>query len=154
MSGFEPPKRWDPFRDFQREFGRILETFEPLQSLRMPRPFPPVNLYDAQDRYVLTAELPGVTPEDLDLSITGETLTLQGERRRPEGVHDESYRRQERQFGRWSRTVNLPERVDGNRISAHMANGVLTVSVPKAEDAKPRQIAVSASAPETMPRGT
>jgi len=106
-------RRWDPFRDLQREMGRLFETFEPFQPWLVTRQFPAINLYDASDRYVLTAQLPGVTSEDLDLSITGETLTLRGERKRPEGVSDESYRRQERQTGRWTRTVTLPDRVDG-----------------------------------------
>lgn len=147
MSGFHLPRRWDPFREFQREVGRFLETFEPLQGFRLPRPFPAINLYDANERYVLTAELPGMAPEELDLSVTGETVTLRGERRRPEGVSDESYRRQERQFGRWSRTVTVPERIDAGAIQATMANGLLTVILPKAEEAKPRQIPVGSAIP-------
>jgi HSP20 family protein len=143
MNGFPLPRRWDPFREFHREVGRFLETFEPLQTWRVSKPFPAINLYDAKDRYILTAELPGVAPDQLDLSITGETLTLRGERRRPEGVNEESYRRQERQFGRWSRTVTLPERVDAGKVAAEVAHGILTVNLPKAEEAKPRQISVA-----------
>jgi HSP20 family protein len=93
----------------------------------------------------LTAELPGTTPEDIDLSITGEMLTLRGERKRPEGITDESYRRQERQYGRWARTVTLPERVAGAQVTAGFADGILTVTLPKAEEAKPRHIAVSSA---------
>jgi HSP20 family protein len=89
--------------------------------------------------------LPGTTPEDLDLSITGETLTMRGDRKRPEGVADESYRRQERSFGRWTRTVTLPDRVDSTQVSAGFANGILTVTIPKAESARPRQITVAAA---------
>jgi HSP20 family protein len=137
-------RRWDSFRELQREMGRFLETFDPLQTLRLPRAFPALNLYDTPDRFVLAAELPGMTPEELDLSITGDTLTLRGERRRPEGISDESYRRQERVFGRWSRTITLPERVDSAQIQATVDHGVLTVILPKAEEAKPRQISVSA----------
>src|SRR5262245_49628212 len=120
MTGSSTPRRWDPFRDLQREVGRIFEKFEPLHPLKFMRPFPAINLYDAADRYILTAELPVTTPEGLDLSLTGETLTLRGERTRPEGVSDEHYRRQERPFGRWSRTVNLPERVDAARVAAQL----------------------------------
>ena len=68
-----------------------------------------------------------MSPEEIDLSITGETLTLRGERKRPEGVADESYRRQERPFGRWTRTVTLPDRVESGQVSASYAQGVLTV---------------------------
>lgn len=144
MSGLNWQRRWDPFRDFQREVGRLFETFEPLNTWRMPRAFPPVNLYDAGEAYVLTAQLPGVDPEDVDLSITGETLTLRGDRKRPGGVSEESFRRQERQFGRWTRTVTLPDRVETNEVAATFANGILTVTMPKSEAAKPRQINVTA----------
>lgn len=138
-------RRWDPFRDFQREVGRLFESFEPLQTWRLARPYPPINLYDAGAHYVLTALLPGMAPEELDLSITGESLTMKGERKRAGGVPDESYRRQERVFGRWTRTISLPDRVESAEVSASFAHGVLTVQIPKAESARPRQITVSAS---------
>ena len=143
MSGLHWQRRWDPFRDLQREVGRLFETLEPLHPWRLARQFPAINLYDAGDRYVLSAQLPGMGPEDLDLSITGETLTMRGERKRPEGVSDESYRRQERQFGRWTRTVSLPDRVDSTQVTASFAQGILTVALPKAESAKPRHISVT-----------
>ncbi len=145
MSGMNWQRRWDPFRDLQREMGRLFETFEPFQPWLFTRQFPAVNLYDVSDRYVLTAQLPGMTPEDLELSITGETLTVRGERKRPEGVSDDSYRRQERQSGRWTRTVTLPDRVEGGSVTAGFSLGILTVTLPKAEGARPRQITVSAS---------
>jgi len=145
MSGLNWQRRWDPFRDLQREVGRLFETLEPLQPWRLMRPFPAINLYDAGERYILAAQLPGMAPEEVDLSITGETLTIKGERKRPEGVPDESYRRQERQFGRWTRTIVLPDRVDCAAVSATFAHGILTVLLPKAEGARPRQILVSAA---------
>jgi HSP20 family protein len=144
MSRLNWQRGWDPFRDFQREVGRLFETFEPLTSWRVARPFPAVNLYDAGEAYVLMAQLPGVGPGDLDLSITGETLTLKGERKRTEGVTEESYRRQERQFGRWARTVTLPDRIEPDKVAASFRNGILTVNLPKSEAAKPRQINVTA----------
>lgn len=145
MNGPGWQRRWDPFREFQREVGRLFETLEPLQTWRVARQFPAINLYDAGDHYVLTSPVPGMAAEELELSITGETLTLRGDRKRSEGVSDESYRRQERPFGKWTRTVTLPDRVDSGKVSASYAQGVLTVTVPKAESAKPRLISVSAS---------
>ncbi len=145
MSGLNWPRRWDPFRDLPREVGRLFEGLESLPTWRLSRPFPPLNLYDAGDRYILSVQLPGVSPEAVELSITGESLTLKGERPRPEGVADESYRRQERPFGRWARTIALPDRVDGPRVTASFAQGVLTVTLPKAEGARPRHIAVTSS---------
>jgi HSP20 family protein len=143
MSGLNWQRRWDPFRDFQREVGRIFESMEPVQHWRVPRGVPPINLYDSGEHYILTAQLPGVGPDEVDLSITGETLTIRGDRKRTEGVAEESYRRQERQFGRWTRTVTLPDRVDSTKVSASFGNGVLTVTLPKAEESKPRQISVT-----------
>ena len=69
---------------------------------------------------------------------------MRGERKRPEGVKDDSYRRQERPMGRWARTITLPDRVDTHQVSASFTNGILTVSLPKAESAKPRHITVTA----------
>lgn len=143
MNGQAWQRRWDPFREFQREVGRLFETLEPLQTWRQARQYPLVNLYDAGDRYVLTAPVPGMGPDELDLSITGETLTLRGERKRSDGVADESYRRQERFAGRWTRTVTLPDRVESTQVAASYAQGVLTITLPKAESARPRQISVT-----------
>jgi HSP20 family protein len=135
-------RRWDPFRELQREMGRLFESIDPFQSVRPAYHYPPLNLYDTGDHYVLSAQLPGMTPADIDLSITGETLTMRGERKRAENVTDDSYRRQERPMGRWARTITLPDRVESQQVAASFANGILTVSIPKAESAKPRQISV------------
>lgn len=140
--------RFGPFREFEREVGRLLENLGS-RPFRFHRPFPPINLYDADDRYLLTAELPGLGSGDVDLSITGETLTMRGERSRPLGVPDELYRRQERLFGSWSRSVTLPSRVDSDRVTAHFQNGVLTVVLPKMETGTPRQIPVTSGGLET-----
>ncbi len=86
MSGLNWQRRWDPFRDLQREVGRLFETLEPLQPWRVMRQFPAINLYDTGDRYVLSAQLPGMTPEEVELSITGETLTIKGERKPRRGL--------------------------------------------------------------------
>jgi HSP20 family protein len=143
MSGLHWQRRWDPFRELQREVGRLFESLDPFATGRRVYPYPPLNLYDAGDRYLLSAQVPGIAPGDLDVSITGETLTLRGERKRTEGVKEDSYRRQERPMGRWSRTVTLPDRVDSGQVAASFAHGILTVSLPKAESAKPRQITVT-----------
>jgi HSP20 family protein len=144
MSYMQWQGRWDPIRELQREVGRWLENLDPFQPLRNFRQYPPINVYDAGEGYILSAQLPGVSAEDVELTITGESLTLRGERKRPEGVKDDSYRRQERPVGRWSRTITLPDRVDSTQVSASFSNGILTVHLPKAENAKPRHIAVNA----------
>jgi HSP20 family protein len=123
--------------------GRLFDSLDPFQPLRHVRQYPPINVYDAGEGYILSAQLPGLAPEDVELTITGETLTMRGERKRPEGVKDDNYRRQERPVGRWSRTITLPDRVDCTQVSASFTNGILTVNLPKAESAKPRHISVT-----------
>jgi HSP20 family protein len=144
MSDLQWRQRWDPFHELQREMGRLFENLDPVNSSRRANRYPPLNLYDDGDRYLLSVQLPGLAPADIDLKITGETLTLRGERKRAEGIKEDSYRRQERPMGRWSRTITLPERVESTQVSASFADGILTVSVPRAESAKPRQIPVMA----------
>ncbi len=137
-------RQWDPFREFEREVGRLFGSLESMNS-RTARPFPAINLYDVKDRFVLTAELPGVVAEEIELSLSGETITLRGERKRPAEVAEEGFRRQERFFGRWARTVYLPDRVNGNEVSAEFSQGILTVTMPKVEEARPRQITVKSA---------
>ena len=154
MSDLGWQRRWDPFQELQREMGRLFERLDPMQSKRQIYRYPPLNLYDAADRYILSVQLPGMAPSDIELTITGETLTLRGERKRAEGVKEDGYRRQERPMGRWSRTVTLPNRVDSGQVSASFAHGILTVSLPKAEDARPRHIAVTAGSSGDDPERT
>jgi HSP20 family protein len=147
MSGLHWQRRWDPFHELQREVGRLFENLDPFQSTLRPHRFPPLNLYDAGDKYLLSVQLPGMLASDIDLSITGETLTIRGERKRADGVKDDSYRRQERPMGSWSRTITLPDRVEITQVGASFADGILTVRLPKAESAKPRHITVTAGGP-------
>lgn len=142
MSGMHWQRRWDPLRELQQEMGRILSNLEPL-NWRVPRPFPAVNLYDGGEQFVLYAGLPGATADEIELTISGDTVTLRGDRKRPEAIADECYRRQERPFGRWARTITLPERVNGAEVTASFAHGLLKVTIPKSEESRPRHISVS-----------
>lgn len=144
MSGWPRPGGWDPVGDLQREVGRLLQNLEPLRGGRSPRPFPALNFLDAGDRFLLIAELPGVAPEEIEIALTGDVLEFRGERRRPEGVSDDRYRRQERPFGSWSRSVTLPDRVDPAAVTALCEHGILTITLPKAAETRPRYIAVGA----------
>jgi HSP20 family protein len=119
-----------------------MDSLGPWQGWRLPPQFPAMNLYDAEHRYIVTIEVPGLTGDQIDLSITGAMLTVAGARVPPEHVADDQYRRQERPFGSWSRTLGLPSRVDAERASASLAQGILTIELPKAEETRPRQILV------------
>lgn len=143
MNGSNWQEGWNPFQEFHREMGRLFESLDPFSLARHVRQFPPINVYIDEEGFLLSAQLPGLGAEEVELTVTSETLSLRGERKRIEGVTDDSYRRQERVMGRWARTVTLPDRIDEGRVSAQFANGVLTVRLPRAETAKPRHITVS-----------
>jgi HSP20 family protein len=145
MSDLHWQRCWHPFQELQREMGRLFENLDPIHSSRQVHRYPPLNLYDGGDRYILSVPLPGMAPSDIELTMTGETLTLRGERKRTEGVKEDSYRRQERPMSRWSRTITLPDRIESTQVAAFFADGILTVSFPKAESARPRQITVTAA---------
>jgi HSP20 family protein len=147
MSGLQSQRSWDHFRELQREVGRMIVSLDPFQSVRRLQGYPPLNVHDAGDRYVVSVQLPGMTPADIELTITGESISIRGERKRAEGVKDDSYRRQERPMGRWMRTITLPDRVESAQVAASFSDGILTVSIPKAEDARPRRITVTAPGP-------
>lgn len=104
---------------------------------------PAVDIFETDAReIVLKAELPGLKREDIDLTVENSTLTIRGERRRDPDVADERYHRIERQYGPFSRSFTLPATVDGGRVRAEYHDGVLTVTLPTREEARPRQIQV------------
>jgi HSP20 family protein len=108
--------------------------------------YPPVNLFESEDGYVLTAELPGVAPDAVDVSIEGSTLILSGERKIEYAAGDgTAVHRRERQSGTFRRGFELPTEIDVDAAKAKHANGVLTLNLPKSPAAKPRQIAIETS---------
>lgn len=108
--------------------------------------FPPVNLYENTDAYVLTAELPGVAPDDIQVSLEESTVSIRGERKIEfEGHENASVHRRERQAGKFGRSFSLPVRVDADKVEAVHRNGVLMLRIPKSPEAQPRQITVQAN---------
>lgn len=105
---------------------------------------PPVDIYESADKQiVLRAELPGLKREDIDLTVEHNTLTIRSERTPEEGLEHAQFHRRERVFGACSRSFTLPNTVDASRVKAEFRDGVLTVRLPRREEAKPRQIAVT-----------
>jgi HSP20 family protein len=103
---------------------------------------PALDLYQSNDNVVAVVELPGMRKEDIDISLHDGTLTISGERKR-ESANGEKAERTERYIGRFRRTIALPTRVDAHKVSATYRDGILTVTLPKAEEVKPKQIQVS-----------
>jgi HSP20 family protein len=130
--------RWDPLRDLLA----LQERFERLGDAGAAGWIPPVDVYETADRFVLKAELPGLTREDIDIQFHDGTLVLQG-RRREAPVPCEQYHRVERGHGKFARRFALPSAVDAERITADFREGILSITVPKAASAVPRRIEVS-----------
>ena len=140
--------RWDPFREVtslrdevNRLFSRTLGD-GPGGSVWSP----PVDVFDNADEIVLKAELPGLGPDDIDIEVDDNVLTITGERRFEETVEEGRYYRLERAYGSFSRSLTLPQGAKADQISADFEDGVLQVRVPKADEVKPRKIAVTAGA--------
>jgi HSP20 family protein len=133
---------WDPLQQFQHEINWLFDRWG--RDGQGAAGFPAVNMWEDADNVFLEAELPGMNLKDLEIYVTGgNQLTLKGERK-PSTPEGGVWHRQERGFGRFSRTVALPFAVDADRVDAHFENSVLRVQLAKHESAKPRQIAVTA----------
>jgi HSP20 family protein len=134
------------FDELRRRLDGVWNDFEPEYpvSWRATAVWPRVNAYDAGQSFVLEADVPGMTQKDLKLTVNEATVTLEGERKSdaPEGY---SVHRQERGGFKFSRSFTLPFKADPERCEAAVKDGVLTVKLPKAKEAQPRQIAVRAS---------
>lgn len=141
---------WGPFSELDRirqEMDRLTQGMmnRGLQRPRSAGVFPLVNLTEDKDGFYLRAELPGVKPDSLDISATSNSITVSGSRQILEEGEGTRYHRREREGGRFSRVVTLPDHVVPEQIDANCSNGVLTITIPKAEKSKPRQISVKAS---------
>lgn len=145
--------RWSPWPDdVWSSFDALRRGMDDVFSRAPYRPtggagvFPPMNLYETSDGYVLTAELPGVRPEDIEISLDGERVTIRGKREieypKDEGT---SLHRRERQAGMFRRSFELPVPIDADKTEAVHRNGVLMLRIPKAAEARPRQISVRGS---------
>jgi len=134
------------FDRMQREMERLLSPYRSsVSGSSTSGIYPPINLYDNGESFVVRAEIPGVDPNKLDLSVTGNTLTLRGERKQPEVEKGWNYHRQERDYGEFRRALTLPEMVDGTKVQASFKNGILEILLPRAEQAKQRKIQVTSA---------
>jgi HSP20 family protein len=135
-----------PFQDLDRMkqlldnvYGRETDLPFPGVSAGV---FPSVNLTEDKENYYIRAELPGIQKDDLDIEATGNNISISGERKIPSLEEGARYHRREREAGKFSRVVGLPGDVDTGKVSAALKNGILKLTVPKAEKAKPKQISI------------
>jgi HSP20 family protein len=143
--------RWEPVAELntiQNEMNRLFNTF--FDQPAAPRPngvsrrwVPPMDLIETTDHYVLRADLPGLSDEDVNVQLEDNTLTISGERDAEHDSQQEGYYRLERAFGAFSRSLTLPDGVDPNGVQAHFDRGVLEIRIPKPEQKKPRQVQIT-----------
>ena len=146
---------WDPFdgidslrREIDQAFERASPQLPPLFRTaflpgRAAREYPLINLYDDKEVVYVEALAPGADPASLNIAVSGDTLTLSGEKRRSAGdAKPEAFHREERAAGKFVRNIELPVEIDDGNVKAEYKNGLLLVTLPKAEKAKPRQVSV------------
>lgn len=135
------PWDWDPFRELDRMQAEVADLFGRANDSYAPG-YPPVNVWVNDEAAVVTAELPGVEPEKIDISVVGNRVTLSGSRPAEELKGDERYLRSERGYGEFSRTIGLPFRVQPDQVEARFKDGVLHLKLPKASVERPRKIEI------------
>jgi HSP20 family protein len=144
--------RWEPVAEIhtiQNEMNRLFNTFfdQPASTGRGGVPsrrwIPAMDLVETADHYVLRADLPGLSDEDVNVQLEDNVLTISGERTSQQQQHEEGYYRIERAFGGFARSLTLPDGVDPDGVQAHFDRGVLEISIPKPEQKKPRQVKIS-----------
>jgi HSP20 family protein len=143
--------RWDPVAEvdsFQAEMDRVFEGFfgRGGNGGGTRRWVPAMDLAETEDELVLTADLPGMTEDDIAIEVKDNVLAVSGERRDERSESGRGYHRAERSFGRFSRTLALPRGVDAQRVSAKFDKGVLEVHIPKPEERKPHRVKIGAGA--------
>ncbi len=136
------PTLLDSLLSFEREISQVFGGFPVSPVLAPSQEFPPIDVADYPNETVLLASVPGVTREELKISMDKNVLTLSGERKKPAVPEKGSWIRNESWDGSFSRSIQLPRRIKTDAISAELTNGILRVVLPKAEEARPREIAI------------
>ena len=147
-----PIVRWEPFRDLvttqdrlNRLFNETMGRFVGSEGIRSGAWVPPVDIYETEQNIVLKAELPGVDPKDVEATVHEGTLYLKGERKYEKEVKEENYHHVERAYGSFARSFELPASVDADKVQAEFKDGILTLTMPKKEEAKAKRIKISAA---------
>jgi HSP20 family protein len=142
---FYSPSMWDEMERVQREMNRLFNnTYVNRPSL--PAEFPAINIWAGSDGVILTAEIPGAKPNEIDINVVGQTVNISGSREIDKVNEETRYHRQERQSGKFTRSVELPFTVDANKVQAKFDKGILLINLPRVEAEKPKKISVKVSA--------
>ncbi len=138
---FQRPSIWQEMDQLQREMNRLFDANSRGRVFSSPS-YPAINIWTNDDGQVISAEMPGVQPEDINIDVTGDALSISGVRKPDEVAKDAHYHRRERSYGSFSRTIQLPFMVDTNEVEASFENGVLLIRLPRAEADKPKKITI------------
>ncbi len=139
---YRTPSLWHEMNRLQRDMNRLFGENE--QERRTAPSFPAINIWANEESALVTAEIPGVAKDALELNVTGDTLEISGERAPDDLPEDARYHRRERTYGKFNRSIQLPYSVDVNKVKATFKNGVLEINLPRVEAEKPKKIAVKA----------
>jgi HSP20 family protein len=147
LAKYEPRSIWEPFSDLwdmRSEMSHLLDSFfgRPQERAVAGNWYPAVDIYEEKDHYLVKAELPGVKQNDIKVSLTDNTLTLQGERKAEHEEKHNGYYRLERTYGKFHRSFKLPVEVNADKIKAKYKDGILEIDIPKSEKAKPKEISI------------
>lgn len=134
--------RWDPYREMSNMLDRFFE--EPISEWRTTdfNLNLPLDVAESEDEFIVKASVPGIDPDDIDITVTKNTLTIKGEMKKEEETEEERYHLRERRYGRFTRSITLPTSVNTDMIDANYENGVLVLHLPKTEEMKPKRIEV------------
>jgi HSP20 family protein len=138
---FQRPSIWQEMDQLQREMNRLFDTTSKGHVFNSPS-YPAINIWTNEDGQLITAEMPGVAPEDIEIDVTGDALSISGVRKPDEVLKEAHYHRRERSYGSFSRAIQLPFMVDTNKAEATFKNGVLQIALPRAEADKPKKITI------------
>jgi HSP20 family protein len=139
-----PRLGFDPFAELRRMQGEMNRVFSGFNATAA-RDFPPINIWLGENSVVLTAELPGITHDDVDLSLQEDVLTLAGKREPKPQEQNVNWQRRERAYGSFSRAVQLPFRVDPDKVQARFSDGILEIEVQRLEADRPKKIEIRAA---------
>ena len=139
------PTPWNEMERLRREMNRVFANLPATSESRITPGYPAMNVWANEDGAIVTAELPGIDPETLDIAVIENTLTLSGERKPLDLAEGDVYHRRERGCGKFTRSFQLPFNVEANNVQAIYEKGVLHITLPRAEADKPRKIVVKAA---------
>jgi len=141
---YSVPSVFEEMSKMQREMERMVSAFSPDRA-RMNAAFPAINAWTNENEEIVTAEIPGVEPKDIEITVNNDVLTITGERKAMDSSEDIRYHRRERVNGKFSRSIQLAFPVDPEKVNASIEHGILTVALPRAEADKPRKISVKSA---------